>query len=117
MGLFDATQAVLERAMSGAALRERVLANNVANANTPLFTRSDVDFQGAIRQALASGASLDSVEFQVTPDNSGAISLDGNNVSVDTEMARLSENTLTYQSLASIAKARLKMLEDAVKAS
>jgi len=117
VGLFDVTQAVLERAMSGAALRQQVLANNVANANTPLFVRSDVDFQAAIRQALASGAPLDSVQFQVTRDSSGAVSLDGNNVSVDTEMARLSENTLTYQSLASIAKARLKMLEDAVRGS
>lgn len=115
MGLFDATQSVLQEAMSGAALREQVLANNVANANTPGYTRSDLDFQSAIRQALDAGAPPDSVQLQPQLDHSGAVSLDGNNVNVDAEMSRLSENTLTYQSLADIAGARIQMLLNAVK--
>ena len=45
MGIFDLTDTILERAMSGSELRQSVLANNLANANTPGFKRSDVDFQ------------------------------------------------------------------------
>ena len=115
MGIFDVTQSVLQEAMSGAALREQVLANNVANTNTPGYTRSDVDFQSAIQQALANGAPVDQLQFQPQTDNSAPLTLDGNNVSVDGEMSKLSENTILYQSLEGIAKARLKMLEDAVK--
>ncbi len=117
MGIFDVTQSVLQEAMSGAALREQVLANNVANANTPGFARSDVDFQRAIQDALANDTPLDQVQFQPQVDGSAPLTLDGNNVSVDAEMSRLSENTILYQSLSSIAKARLKMIEDAVKAT
>ena len=117
MGIFDVTQSVLQEAMSGAALREQVLANNVANANTPGFSRSDLDFQGAIRDALANGTPLDQLQFQPQTDGSAPLTLDGNNVSVDAEMSRLSENTIAYQSLASIAKARLQMLENAVKSA
>ena len=39
---------------------------------------------------------------------------DGNNVDVDTEMARLSQNALDYESLVSVANARLKMLSTAI---
>lgn len=117
MGIFDVTQSVLQEAMSGAALREQVLANNVANANTPQFTRSDLDFQSAIQQALANGTPVDQVQFQPQLDTTAPVTLDGNNVSVDSEMSKLSENTITYQSLESISKARLKMIEDAVRSS
>ena len=48
MPLFDNTQLALSRAISGAAMRQEVLANNLANAETPGFHRSDVDFQSAI---------------------------------------------------------------------
>ncbi len=115
MGIFDVTQSVLQEAMSGAAMREQVLSNNVANANTPGFTRSDLDFQSAIQQALADGAPLDQTQFQPQTDNSAPLTLDGNNVSVDAEMSKLSENTILYQSLSGIAKARLNMLVDVVK--
>ncbi len=39
---------------------------------------------------------------------------DGNNVDMDTEMSNLSQNALTYQSLISVANARLKMLATAI---
>lgn len=118
MGIFDVTQSVLQAAMSGAALREQVLANNVANANTAGFTRSDVDFQGAIQQALANGSPVDQVQFQPQVDHATApVTLDGNNVSIDDEMSKLSENTILYQSLESIAKARMTMIETAAKSA
>lgn len=117
MGIFDVTQSVLQEAMSGAALREQVLANNVANANTPGFSRSDLDFQSAIQQALDTGTPVDQVQFQPQVDGSPALTLDGNNVSVDAEMSKLSENTITYQALAGIAHARLAMIENVVKGS
>ena len=57
MDLFDTTQIALERAMSGTSARQAALAENLANANTPGYQRKDVDFQGALRSALAGGKS------------------------------------------------------------
>ena len=116
MGLFDVTQAALEKALEGSALRQRALANNLANANTAGFKRSDVDFQSALAGALAN-ASPDQVEttqFSVATDTTSSARADGNNVDVDTEMADLSENSVTYQALVTVAKARLHMLEIAI---
>lgn len=60
--LEDGTVVGLERALDGAAVRQQVLANNIANVNTPGFKRSDVGFSGRFLEALAgdgrSGVSL-----------------------------------------------------------
>ncbi len=42
MGLFDVTSSALEVAIRGTEQRQTVLANNLANVNTPGFKRSDV---------------------------------------------------------------------------
>ena len=44
MSILDSTQLTLMRAISGATLRNTVLSNNIANADTPGFQPSDVDF-------------------------------------------------------------------------
>ena len=52
MDLFDSSIVGVEKAMQGSLLRQQVLANNIANANTPGFQRSDVNFQAALQQIV-----------------------------------------------------------------
>jgi len=118
--LFDATQIALERALQGSSLRQRVLSNNLANANTPGFKRSDVDFHESLARELQAGGSardaLERVSFAPVTDSSSSMRADGNNVDVDEEMAMLQENSLDYQSLVTIARARIMMLKTAIGA-
>lgn len=104
------TQTALDKALSGADLRQSVLANNIANTNTPGFIPSDVDFHSAIAAAMSGdGSSLDNVQF--TPQQtSGPIGADGNGVDMDVQMANLSENALDYEALTAVSRARLQML-------
>jgi flagellar basal-body rod protein FlgB len=108
----------LERAMSGAQLRQTVLANNLANANTPNFKRSDVDFHDALALAFArpgaTTADIGAVQFGVTTDSSTTMQVDGNNVDVDTEMSDLSSNALDYQGMTSVLTSRIKILQTAM---
>lgn len=116
MGLFDTTQIALEQAMQGAALRQQVLSNNVANANTPGFVRSDVDFHAQLADALEQGGeqAVENLSFAPTPDRSGATRVDGSNVDVDVEMTSMAQNALDYQTLAAVAKTRLRLLQIAI---
>lgn len=117
MGLFDTTQIALQEALAGSAQRQQLLANNLANADTPGFKRSDLDFQTTLANALDqgdSGSQLASLTFQPQTDTTSSMTEDGNNVDEDTEMSNLSENALTYQSLVAVANARLKMLSTAI---
>ena len=55
MELFDTTQIGLERALTGASLRQEAIASNIANVNTPGYRRQDVDFQSALQAAWGQG--------------------------------------------------------------
>ena len=110
--MIDPTQLALEQAMRGAAARQQVLANNVANANTPGFKRSDLDFHSQLATALQNGTrGLQSLIFQPQTDSSGPAQANGNNVDIDKEMSNLSQNALDYESLVEVAGARMKMLQ------
>ena len=92
MNLFDNTELGLQAAIRGAGMRQTVLSQNIANANTPGYQRKDVDFQSALDQAMGAGMSPDQVQFSVSTDASAPMQADGNSVDIDTESAKLAEN-------------------------
>jgi flagellar basal-body rod protein FlgB len=54
-GMFGKNLAILTREMDVSVLRGNVIANNVANADTPNFKRSVVNFESQLKRALDSG--------------------------------------------------------------
>jgi flagellar basal-body rod protein FlgB len=114
VNLFDTTQSALELAMRGAAMRHEVLADNIANANTPGFQRRDVDFHTTLRRALG-GEPGDRVEASLAPESETfSARADGNGVDIDTENARLAENSLEYETLVQVARARTDIVMSAI---
>ena len=115
MTLFtDGVQSALERAMDGVALRQRVASQNVANAMTPGYQAKKVEFEGALAQALSSGAGADSVTPTVV--GTGAPSReDGNNVDLETESTGLMRTGLQYEALVQATTYKLSVLRAAVR--
>ena len=115
MTLFDNTQLALERAISGAAMRQEVLANNLANAETPGFRRSDVDFHDTLSQAMetADSKTIETAQFSAQQDPQ-SMRADGNGVDIDTESAAMAKNGLEYEALLSVAKARIQIFQSAM---
>jgi flagellar basal-body rod protein FlgB len=113
--LIDNTQLALERAISGASLRQSVLANNLANAETPGFRRMDVNFHDSLAQAMQSGdsATIEAVQFTPQQDQQ-TMRADGNGVDVDTESAAMAKNGLEYEALVSVAKSRIEIVQSAM---
>jgi flagellar basal-body rod protein FlgB len=113
--LIDNTQLALERAISGANLRQSVLANNLANAETPGFRRMDVDFHSALAQAMGSAdsATIEATTFSAQQD-AQTMRADGNGVDIDTESAAMAKNGLEYEALLSVAKARIQIVRSAM---
>lgn len=116
----------LEKAMDYSAYRSQLLSQNVANVNTPNYKRLDVDFSEILNQTLAApslpmalthpahlSGSIDSPPT-VPPtirDDSRTMRLDGNNVDIEYEMAKVAENSMFYQSLASSWKSQMSRLK------
>ena len=118
MGLFDVTSSALEVAIRGTEQRQTVLANNLANVNTPGFKRSDVSFQGALADALQSSGGdtsvVDATPFSTTTDSSTSMRADGNNVDVDAESANLAKSQLLFDSVMAIDTKRLHTMDTAI---
>lgn len=107
--------------------RTRLLAENIANADTPQYKARDIDFDSALRQAqsdqvnlavtqpghmaLSTEANSEHVRFRV-PDQS---SLDGNTVDIQKEQAAFAENNIRYQTTLTILSRRISGLVNAFK--
>ncbi len=93
--MFDSVSFVaMSSALDGLALRQRVIADNVANIQTPGFRAGRVSFEDALARAVGSGTGA------VTPTRSRSLEatrLDGNNVNLDTETLSNIETNLRYQ--------------------
>ena len=113
MSLLDTTQQALESAMSGSMLRQKLLTSDLANASTPNFEPQDVNFQGALANALQSGQSPSTVSFQPFTLNQ-QVSADGNGVNAEQQSAQLAENGLLYQTMTQVAAQRESILENAM---
>lgn len=120
MGLFDLTDLALQRGMSGASQRQQLLANNLANVNTPGFKRSDVDFESSLASALSAdnpANALDSVSFTPQVDTTSSMRADGNNVSADQELASMTANATQYEALVAVENSKLGWLRTAMGGS
>lgn len=118
MSVFDTTQIALERAISGAHLRATVLVNNIANADTPGFQPSDVDFHSALREAIERGPEA-LRELRLAPERGAPVAMraDGNGVDAEAESAKLAQNGLELNALVSVAGARVQILRTAMGAA
>lgn len=100
---------VLGKAANASWKRNEVIANNIANVDTPGYKRSDVQFESYLEEALTGDGSLDqrvaktnlnSLDATVYTDNASlSYRLDGNNVDIDTESAYMAENQIRYYAL------------------
>ena len=113
--LFDTTHLALERALSGASLRQRALSDNLANANVPGYQRQDVDFHGTLQRAMGAGRpGLERASFAIQQTGEGAVRADGGTVDVDRESAELAENGLEYQALATVIRGQSDIIRAAM---
>jgi flagellar basal-body rod protein FlgB len=127
---FMKTQELLQRTMSAALVRQEVIADNIANADTPHFKRSEVTFESELWRALRSydphpfPAALTHrrhIPFyrpkdyrEVKPivylDYATTYRNDGNNVDIEKEMIDARENALRYMAMAQRTNDNFKLL-------
>jgi flagellar basal-body rod protein FlgB len=88
------TSAAIASALDGLALRQRTIANNIANVNTPGYHAKRVAFEDALVRSVRAGdgAATATTERSLEPTR-----LNGNNVNLDTETLSNIDTVLRYQ--------------------
>ena len=107
---------LLSRLLSAASLRHDVIAQNIANVNTPGFQTLEVNFEDALQEALAASneASATGVFPQVGVGKGGIERADGNNVDIDLEISRLQKNTLYFKVFTQLLAGELSQFRSAI---
>ncbi len=110
---------MLSKLLDCTALRQRVLANNLANANTPQFKRMDVRFQTELTSAIQSHDvdRINAVAPEITVDREAPVRGDGNSVSLQEEMGEMAENALLYQFATRAISRKFAGISKAIKGS
>lgn len=111
--MIDSTGSVIYSALNGLSARQRVIANNVANVETPGFIAGRVTFEDSLRTAIANGD--DAVTSSVsTRSSTDPVNMNGNNVSLDNEVVGLTQTDLAYQLMIQAINQKFGLLRTAI---
>ncbi|XEC97103.1 flagellar basal body rod protein FlgB [Paenibacillus tarimensis] len=121
----------LHGALKAAELRQQVISNNLANADTPYFKRSEVVFEDFLNRELANNNALPlklthqrhigltqttaAPKPSIVTDERSVMNNNVNNVDIDREMSLLAKNQLRYNLFIQQVNHDVKMLRTAVE--
>ncbi|TFD33067.1 flagellar basal body rod protein FlgB [Cryobacterium cryoconiti] len=108
------TATAIVSALDGLALRQRTIANNIANVNTPNYQAKRVAFEEALAKSVeaGSGSTVATTASSLEPTR-----LDGNNVNLDTETLSNIDTVLRYQFATQAANGPFTSLRSAMRTS
>lgn len=125
---------ILEMSLDSSLLRREIITDNIANADTPGFKRSELSFESEIERALASEAEPDfptlmtddrhisfneyedyrTVTPNITVDYDTSYNNNGNGVDIDAEMIDASKNSMHYNAMLEAYSRNIKILDAAI---
>ncbi|CDD35224.1 flagellar basal body rod protein FlgB [Roseburia sp. CAG:309] len=118
---------VLGKAADASWTRNDILANNIANADTPGYKRKDVQFETYLKNAVAGTDSLNETVANIdlnelncttyTDQANLSYRYDGNNVDINTENVELAKNQLKYYTLMNSMSQEFSRLRSALRTS
>ena len=117
-GLFEGVIEALRQAGAFSVRRNEMLAENVANADTPGFKAHDLSFAHELDLARMvrsrPDAKLGPLDVRVVDVPDGVAKLDGNDVDIDKQMTRMSQNTIYHNVVVHLLNARFNALKSAI---
>lgn len=114
-----------KNALDSGAARQKVIASNIANANTAGYKAQQVRFEELLPDLKAKApltktnpahlpSHADSPPPRVEPRNTGAFN-GINDVEIEQEMVELSQNAVHYQAIAQLVAGRYRSLLEAIR--
>lgn len=111
--------------------RQRLIASNIANADTPGYVARDLNFAQALREAtstasLSGPSGLQAADLSASPTSAivqrnllysvpSQTNLDNNTVDMDRERAAFAENAVKYESTVRFVSGQVRTMLDAMK--
>jgi flagellar basal-body rod protein FlgB len=107
MAVFD----LVEKALDIRAFYHKIIAGNIANAETPNYKEKDIDFSKELEKRV--GVAGD-IEVKERADYDGIPGLDGNTVDVERQVVKMSENSMLYNALVQVVVKKFSLMRYAI---
>ena len=125
MSKLDALFQFNQTALSLHAERQKLIASNIANADTPGYKARDIDFVTALKNAQVSQSKLQAPAMTLGdkgPLNTELMyrsavqrSADGNTVDIDVERAQFAENAIRFEAQTMFISSKIKAMLAAIQ--
>ncbi len=126
MRIEDETINVLATSLNFRQMRQKILASNIANAETPNYKTKRIDFEEALAQAVdldqiqrlktedgrhysIGGGGFENLRPIVYEDSNGVVGDDGNTVNKEDEMAKMAENEILHDASVQLLNKKLSL--------
>jgi flagellar basal body rod protein FlgB len=103
---------MLTAGMRGASARQTVIAENIANSQTPGYRRRVIEFENALTKAMESGDGISGpLDARVSMPDATPADDTGNNVDLETEIGELIQNSSTYKTYVRVLNKVYRQME------
>jgi len=108
---------LIEAGIRAENLRQKAIANNIANLETPGYRRIDVKFEELFMKALDSTETIDlsEIEPQLHQPKQTPVKSNGNDVNFETEVGEMVKNTLRHKAYIRLLSKKFKQMELAME--
>jgi flagellar basal-body rod protein FlgB len=95
--------------------RQKTIANNVANSQTPGYRRVDVKFQDLLADAMDSkDVNFNELTPEILQPNETTVNSEGNDVNLEMEVGNMVKNSLQYKTYVKILQKKYQQIESAI---
>lgn len=127
MNLFSSTIQSLESAVAHSSLKQKVISNNIANADTPDYKAKDVKRAASFPDILSASLAANKtdqrhLDFSGTAAGSSVFTKNnvqynnnGNSVDIDQEMSSLASNQIYYNAVTELIGSKFQSLQNVIR--
>jgi len=110
---------LIEAGLKAEGLRQRAIANNIANLGTSGYRRIDIRFEKLLAKALQSSGEVDLQEIkpEVYQPNKTPVKSNGNDVNLETEIGQMVKNSLLHKAYIRLLNKKYRQIEIAIDVS
>lgn len=113
---------LLEKMLDVSAIKHKVIANNIANINTPGYKKMEISFSDQLDKAIKDTAmnKFDTIQPKIIiaeNDKNETVRNDGNNVDMDKEISALMKNTSSYNIYSQLLAKKMELVKSAIENS
>ncbi|HUV67335.1 MAG TPA: flagellar basal body rod protein FlgB [Sedimentisphaerales bacterium] len=107
---------VIEAGLRAESLRQKAIANNVANLETPGYRRVDVRFEELLAKCLDSSGKVDlsKIKPEIYQPQETPVKSNGNDVNYEGEVGRMIKNAIRHKTLVRLLSKKYSQMDQAI---